>query len=225
MEFLAALCSVIANVLRRALLTAVTYEDAPCLNVGPGLVVFDHDGEPESISPAAESWIDQLAEFPPPSTPSESKVIQAVAARARTLESGKDPLGLGARARVRTSSGTWLLLYGTQLSGATDGRTAVIIQPAAPNEVAPLVALAYGLSDRETQVTRLCMQGLSTKQMAKTMHISPYTVQDHLKSIFDKTGASSRGELVGQVFLEHFVPRWEERADSPRGWFATGSTW
>jgi DNA-binding CsgD family transcriptional regulator len=147
-------------------------------------------------------------------------MVRVVAARARSLASGQDPLQLAARSRVQTRSGRWLLLYGTQLSGGSDGRTAVIIQPAAPNEVAPLVALAYGLSARERQVTRLCMQGCSTKQIAQTLHLSPYTVQDHLKAIFEKTGARTRGELVGQVFLEHYVPRWEELSDPPSGWHA-----
>ena len=63
------------------------------------------------------------------------------------------------------------------------------------------------------------MQGQSTKQMARALGVSPYTVQDHLKSIFDKTGVRSRGELVGQIFLEHYVPGWEELSDSPSGWF------
>ncbi len=52
--------------------------------------------------------------------------------------------------------------------------------------------------------------------------MSPYTVQDHLKSIFDKTGVRSRGELVGQVFLEHYAPRWQQMSDSPDGWWVKG---
>jgi ATP/maltotriose-dependent transcriptional regulator MalT len=50
--------------------------------------------------------------------------------------------------------------------GGADDRTAVIIQPATPSAVAPLVTLADGLSERESQVTRLCMQGPSTRQLA-----------------------------------------------------------
>jgi DNA-binding CsgD family transcriptional regulator len=154
---------------------------------------------------------------------SESKTVQAVAAQARGLRDGQDPLELSARSRARTRSGEWLLLYGTRLSGAAAGRTAVIIQPAAPNEVAPLVALACGLTEREIQITRLCLQGQSTKEMARSVQVSAYTVQDHLKPIFAKTGARSRGELVGQIFLENVVPRWEAVAQTPPGWFAFGS--
>lgn len=64
-------------------------------------------------------------------------MVQAVAARARTLSSGDDPLQLAARSRVQTRLGAWLLLYGTPLAGGGDRRTAVILQPATPDEVAP----------------------------------------------------------------------------------------
>jgi len=220
-SLLAALCEPIAEGFRRALVVSTAAAPA-CSEIGPGVVVFDQHGNPESLSPAAERWIEEMVEVPPPKVPGESKIVQAVAAQARALAKGDDPLELGARSRVHTRSGSWLLLYGTRLSGS-DGRTAVVIQPATPNEVAPLVALAYRLSERECQVTRLCLQGQSTKQIARTLGVSPYTVQDHLKSIFDKTGARSRGELVGQVFLEHYVPRWEELSEAPTGWFAKTS--
>ena len=58
------------------------------------------------------------------------------------------------------------------VAGGADDRTAVIIQPATPAAVAPLVTLAYGLSEREFQVTRLCMQGVSTRQMANVLALS-----------------------------------------------------
>ena len=218
-RFLASLSEPLAEGFRRALLAATAPTDDRPVE-GPGVVVFDEEGKVQFISPAAERWIAQLREIPRASSPSESRVVQLVAARARSLAPKQDPLELTARCRAQTESGSWLLLYGTRLAGDAHGHTAVIIQPAAASEVAPLVALAYGLTERECQVAQLCIQGRSTKQMAQRLGVSPYTVQDHLKSIFDKTGVRSRGELVGQVFLEHYVPRWEELSDSPPGWLA-----
>jgi DNA-binding CsgD family transcriptional regulator len=215
-RLLAELSSVLAAGARQALLNVSIEDMVPALE-GPGVVILDADGRVESLSPAAEFWIGEIAEEPRPAEAAQSPVVQAVAARARAGGAGADPLALAARSRVRTKRGMWLLLYGSALSGAAN-RTAVVIQPAAASEVAPLVALAYGLSPRECAVARLCMEGRSTKEMADRLYLSTYTVQDHLKSIFEKTGVRSRGELVGQVFLEHYLPRWEDLADPPTGW-------
>jgi DNA-binding CsgD family transcriptional regulator len=84
----------------------------------------------------------------------------------------------------------------------------VIIQEARPSEVAPLIISAYGLSPHEAQATRLVLQGLSTKQIATEIHLSPYTVQDHLKAIFAKVGVRSRRELVATIFDQYHWPRY-----------------
>jgi DNA-binding CsgD family transcriptional regulator len=217
------LAPAIAAGLRRSMLapSGSPYAEGP-VDHGPGVVVFDAHGEPESISTAAGRWIGELVEDPPPSTPSESKTVQAVAARARSIAPGTDPLELTARVRVRTRTGTWLLLYGTRLSGDADGRTAVIIHPATPQDVAPVIALSYGLTERECQVSMQCVQGRVTRQIARALSLSPYTVQDHLKSIFDKTGVRSRGELVGQIFLNHYAARWEAPAAVTPGLLVRG---
>ena len=218
---IAALAAPIADGLRQAILRQVAAVRNEA-DYGPGVIVFDGAGELESISPAAERWVAEMVEHPTPSAPADSKMVQAIAARCREIDPGTDPLSLSARARVRTRSGTWLLLYGTRLSGGPAERTAVIIQPATPQDVVPVVALAYGLSQRESHVTMHCIQGSSTKQIARALSMSPYTVQDHLKSIFEKTGVRSRGELVGQVFLEHYAPRWQPVPGAPEGWWVKG---
>ena len=81
------------------------------------------------------------------------------------------------------------------------------MEEAQPPELAPLIADAYGLTDRERHVTELVAKGLSTNDIGQRLHLSAYTVQDHLKSIFDKTGAGSRGELVARLFFDHYAPR------------------
>jgi hypothetical protein len=43
--------------------------------------------------------------------------------------------------------------------------------------------------------------------MAASLHVSPYTVQDHPKSIFDKVEVRSRRELGDQSFLQRCAPK------------------
>ncbi len=40
--------------------------------------------------------------------------------------------------------------------------------------------------------------------MAAELFLSTHTVRDYVKSVFDKVGVSSRGELVAKLFAEHY---------------------
>lgn len=46
-------------------------------------------------------------------------------------------------------------------------------------------------------------EGLSTAEIATELFISAYTVQGHLKSIFDKVGLRSRRALVASLTYQH----------------------
>ena len=71
---------------------------------------------------------------------------------------------------------------------------------------------AHGLTARERAVTQLVANGLATEEIARRLFVSPYTVQDHLKAIFDKVGVRTRGELVARVYFDHGAPRLADAA-------------
>ena len=60
-----------------------------------------------------------------------------------------------ARARVHTIKGNWVTLRGSVLGDGPDSSVAVLIEGSHPVELAPLIADAYGLTDRERRVTEL----------------------------------------------------------------------
>jgi DNA-binding CsgD family transcriptional regulator len=102
------------------------------------------------------------------------------------------------------------VVRGSLVGDGPDSRVAIMLEPARGAELAPLIADAYGLTRRERLVTELVARGFSTNDIAARLHLSAYTVQDHLKSIFDKTGSGSRGDLVARLFFDHYAPRLSE---------------
>ena len=69
-----------------------------------------------------------------------------------------------------------------------------------------MIMAAYGLTDREKMICALVCQGLSTRRIADRLHLTSDTVQDHLKSVFDRTSVHSRGQLVATIFERDYLP-------------------
>lgn len=167
----------------------------------PGLILFDAQGEVVEVAPSARHWLVELRGDGDAAADWLPVEVYAVAARSRVkAEDGSN----SARARVRAPSGRWLTLEGVALAAE---RAAVVIGPARRGEVAPLIVDSYGLTGRERAIIELVLEGLRTSTIAQRLSISPYTVQDHLKAIFEKAGVRSRRELVAQVFYAHHFPR------------------
>jgi DNA-binding NarL/FixJ family response regulator len=54
----------------------------------------------------------------------------------------------------------------------------------------------YRLTPREIEVVALVAEGLRSKEIATRLSVSVWTVHFHLRSIFSKTGATSRTQMV-----------------------------
>jgi DNA-binding CsgD family transcriptional regulator len=241
--FMASLAGALAEGFRTALIA--TGIGAQYSYGGPGVVVLDDDDSLASITPAAERWLCEVIDVVPRASGFLPHVLFAVASQARAIAAGERANNTIARCRVPTRSGQWLVLHGQRLNAAGQdgagtpperksgtgpspaalrdrdrGQTCVIIEPARAAELAPLIVCAYGLTDREQQVTRCVLRGMATKEIASALGLSPYTVSDHLRLVFEKVGVSSRTELAARIFFDHYWPHIARGTSlAEGGWF------
>lgn len=190
----ASLSSVVAEGLRRLVVADRAAAPGPD---GPGLLFVGPDHVARPGTPAGAQWLDRLG------------VPKGASRHTALLTLGELATGSGTtsrRVRLRAPDGRWLTLHAEPMTSG-DGTFAVIIEPSRPADVAAIAAMAYGLSPRERQLVLTLARGESTEGLAAQLDISPHTVRDHLKSIFDKTGVASRNELVARLFQDHYADR------------------
>ena len=177
----------IAHALRQAVLL---HPAAPTVSHRPGVVVLDEHMELVASTPEADALL-PLIGHGSTRLPLPAGVYSVAAA----LATADQPPSL----RVRAADGGWLSLHASRLASPTDTRIAVVVEPAEPQSTLGVLLAAYGLTPRELDIARHVLRGDSTKTITNTLHISAHTVQDHLKSVFDKVGVRSRRDLVGRL--------------------------
>jgi DNA-binding CsgD family transcriptional regulator len=166
---------------------------------GPAMLVVDGLGRLAGVTPAGHVMLDQL---PPGTMGPVPDVINALAATVRSsLARGHGEVRT-ARVMVRGVWGTWLILEAAPLQGEPDG-VAISLAPAARHDLAAVLLQAYGLTARETEVALGVRRHETSAQIAAALHLSRWTVQDHLKAVFAKTGVHSRADLALQLFASH----------------------
>jgi DNA-binding CsgD family transcriptional regulator len=200
------LAPLLVETLRRGMLQAVLGEP-DLVDRPPGLARVDAHGEVVPVSSEAQRWLDAGGEA------LRSAVRQLLA-------SGQ--AGGPTDAIVADGTTPRFHVHFTLL----DDRPAVVIEVPRPAELAERIVRAWGLSVRERDVLSLVLRGRSTGEVAEALGISAWTVQDHLKRVFDKSGHSSRREVMATLFSDHALPEMKRGSrPSPYGWFLgeTGS--
>jgi DNA-binding NarL/FixJ family response regulator len=131
------------------------------------------------------------------------RALDAHAASLRTPDRARTELALGehlrrARRRVdaREHLRTALSLF--EELGATPWAERAAQELRASGETARRrdVSTATELTAQERQVTALVRQGLSNRDVAAQLFVSPRTVDFHLRNVFSKLGVASRAELT-----------------------------
>jgi DNA-binding CsgD family transcriptional regulator len=152
------------------------------MSTGPGVILFDDRGRLRAATAVAERLLALVS-----SRERRDGALRVLAGRLAVTDT-ELPVVIS----LPTDAGAQLLLTGAR---AGHELTAVVeLRDAAPD--APE---ATGFTRREREVLDLVVQGLPTKLIANRLTISPWTVQQHLGSMFAKAGVSSRGELTALV--------------------------
>jgi DNA-binding CsgD family transcriptional regulator len=171
----------------------------------PGMVILGASDDVELITPAARELIAALRS-------------PAVAAHEETVPTALAALSGHARRSAREGNGQpdlvavpsplgWITLHASLPDGRADGRVAIVLERSASERATALRLETHGVTEREREVAVMLAQGRTNPDIAETLVLSPYTVQDHIRSLFDKTGVGSRQELVARVFLDDYMPQ------------------
>lgn len=162
--------------------------------IPPGVIVLDAELKAVSWTAGARAWMNLL---PSARLFELMGILPSVLYPAATLARAGNTSQ--AHARLQAIDGRWVMIEADSLEGRDEDEVAITLRSATPAETFDLLCRVYALSGRERDVVELVVAGLETRGIAERLFISSHTVQDHLKSVFEKLGIHSRRELLARL--------------------------
>jgi DNA-binding CsgD family transcriptional regulator len=198
-DFLTAIAKPVTEALRRCQASTFSLAAPAKVRVGPVVLVLSPD---LTVRAQTLETNDYLRLLIPPNADRQPIPAGAynVAAQLLSVEAGVDVHP--PTARVHLSAGVWVTLRAARIGAASptaEQDIAVAIEAASPAERMALYGRACALSARELVLLGHLILGSDTRDIAQQMFLSENTVQDHLKSIFNKTGTSNRRTLLARA--------------------------
>lgn len=71
------------------------------------------------------------------------------------------------------------------------------------------------LSPRESDVLQIAGLGFTSNYIARTLHLSPRTVEVHIRHIYEKLGLTCRDELIEYALHHSHHPHPRTRQETP----------
>ncbi|WP_339309254.1 LuxR C-terminal-related transcriptional regulator [Paenibacillus sp. FSL k6-2145] len=183
----------------------------------PGILITSDTFQLLSLNAPAQYWLSQLRMLEHVGPDVLPRPVRAVSShlqrknQAERAENTQLTPDSPSKVCIQLPDGRYLLLHASLMQHlAGPDQIAIRLEQAMPQDLLPLLAESHGLSSRERELLGYVLRSYSSKEIAAAMHISVYTVQDHLKSIFAKTKVSSRRELIW-----YFVSRFQLSENLP----------
>ena len=198
-ELLEVMTDPLTAALRRRVAQSFTPPTTAAGTAGPVVLLLDPDLQVRVQTESAGEYLRQLVPPEDLRAPVPAGAYN-VAAQLLAQEAGVDDAAPTARAHV--TGGRWVTCRAARLGMAEPAGQrdiAVTIEVTDPLSRADLLARACGLSAREREVFDHLVIGRDTAEVSRLMFVSPSTVQDHLKSVFDKTGVRNRRTLLARA--------------------------
>jgi DNA-binding CsgD family transcriptional regulator len=160
----------------------------------PGVIVLGGDLSIVTSTASARAWLDAL---PSAGVYAAFGILPAMVYPAATLSRSPETAGR-AHALERCIDGRWVMIEAAALEGRADGQVVVTLRAATTSDTFDRLCRIHGISQRERHIVAGILDGLDTRALSERLFISRHTVQDHLKSVFEKIRVHSRRELLAK---------------------------